>query len=132
MQKFGNEGTGVCGNDEVQNLGLKIGVFFCIIFFIIPLKMEKPGSLLFILSGCILVFLVVALIHISMLERKKVPALYMNEEGIVVWGDFCSWNHVKSVEIKSLYRGAAGPRDWIYIYFQLPERRKRTVFCHNI
>jgi hypothetical protein len=61
--------------------------------------MEKPGSFLFILSVCILVFLVIALIHISMLERQKVPALYMNEEGIVVWGDFCSWNHVKSVEI---------------------------------
>ena len=129
MQKFGNAGTEFWWNDEVQNLGLKIGVFFCIIFFIIPLKMEKPGSLLFILSGCILVFLVVALIHISMLERKKVPALYMNEEGIVVWGDFCSWNHVKSVEIKSLYRGAAGPRDWIYIYFQLPEDEKERCFA---
>lgn len=115
MQKFGNDGTEFWWNDEVQNLGLKIGVFFCIIFFIIPLKMEKPGSLLFILSGCILVFLVVALIHISMLERKKVPALYMNEEGIVVWGDFCSWNHVKSVEIKSLYRGAADPLSLIHI-----------------
>ena len=35
MQKFGNDGTEFWWNDEVQNLGLKIGGFFCIIFFII-------------------------------------------------------------------------------------------------
>ena len=96
--------------------------------FYYPIKNGKTELVLFILSVCILVFLVIALC-ISMLERQKVPALYMNEEGIVNIGDFVPWNHVKSIEIKSLYRGAAGPRDWIYIYVQLPgDEKKRDAF----
>lgn len=34
MQKFGNDGTEFWWNDEVQNLGLKIGVFFVSFFLL--------------------------------------------------------------------------------------------------
>lgn len=40
MQKFGNDGTEFWWNDEVQNLGLKIGVFF-VSFFYYPIKNGK-------------------------------------------------------------------------------------------
>lgn len=53
----------------------------------------------------------------------------MNKEGITIWGDFCSWDNVVKVEIKTMNRGKALPRDYIYIYFQLPGEGKERCFC---
>lgn len=129
MRKFGNNGDEFWWNDEVRNLEVKLAAFFVCLLFFVLLKLEGPGSLLSLLMAGFLVLIIFSLIRMFLLERKKITALYMNKEGITIWGVFCSWNNITKVEIKCMNRGKAGPRDYIYIYFQFPEEEKERCFC---
>lgn len=64
------------------------------------------------------------------LRRRKIPNLYMNEQGLKINGSFIEWNWVINVEIKKVpaERGSR-PKDRIFIYHRKPGKKRKSTVC---
>nr|DAQ92697.1 MAG TPA: protein of unknown function (DUF5381) [Caudoviricetes sp.] len=55
-------------------------------------------------------------------SKKKIPELYMNEQGVNIRGSFISWNWIIEMEIKTVsYGPTVKDSEMIFIYYHKPE-----------
>ena len=130
MQKFGENGNEFWWNDDDQDtLGIIIGVMVIIVGIFFFQYIKAPMIDLFYVA-CFMVLFGVAIGRTVYLRRRKIPNLYMNEQGLKINGSFIEWNWVINVEIKKVpaERGSR-PKDRIFIYYHKPGKKRKFSTC---
>ena len=128
MQKFGENGNEFWWNDDDQDtLGIIIGVMVIIvgIFFF---QYIKAPMIDLVYVACFIVLFGVAIGRTVYLRRRKIPNLYMNEQGLKINGSFIEWNWVINIEIKEV--PASKPQmsnfeDRIFIVYHKPGKKRK-------
>lgn len=128
MQKFGDDGNEFWWNNDDQDTMLIIlSVLFatgCIFF----LKYIKVPTEVWILVASFTVFCIILPVRLIYLRKKKIPNLYMDEQGLKINGRFISWNWVINIEIKEV--PASKPQmsnfeDRIFIVYHKPGKNRK-------
>ena len=130
MQKFGENGNEFWWNDDDQDtLGIIIGVMVIIVGIFFFQYIKAPMIDLFYVA-CFMVLFGVAIGRTVYLRRRKIPNLYMNEQGLKINGSFIEWNWVINVEIKKVPVGRGSrPEDRIFIYHRKPGKKRKSTVC---
>lgn len=124
MQKFGENGDEFWWDDEVRSLELNIISFLMLPVFIVLLHYAKADPFSFISSLAIILVIVLGMVTRKRYKKKNIPQLYLNNQGIAVYGTFCSWDDIRRIEIKVVTRGRRG----IFIYHWNPENKTEGCF----
>ena len=132
MQKFGDDGNEFWWNDEDQDTLIIIIGVMVILGGILFFRYIKATLFDFICVACLMIFFGIGIGRAIYLHRRKIPNLYMNEQGLNINGDFVSWNWIIKVEIREV--PASKPQmsifeDRIFIVYHKPGKRRKSTAC---
>lgn len=122
MQKFGENGNEFWWNDDDQDAKSIAAGFLLIVGCILYLKIGTSSYIMTIVI-LLLILLFTGTLGCTMYRRKKkIPELYMNEQGVNIRGSFISWNWIIEMEIKTVsYGPTVKDSEMIFIYYHKPE-----------
>ena len=121
MQKFGDNGNEFWWNDDDQDAKSIAAGFLLIVGCILYLKIGTSSYIMTIVI-LLLLLLFTGTLGCTMYRRKKIPELYMNEQGVNIRGSFISWNWIIEMEIKTVsYGPTVKDSEMIFIYYHKPE-----------
>ena len=121
MQKFGENGNEFWWNDDDQDAkSIAAGFFtYCWMYSIFE---NRTSSYITIVILLLLLLFAGTLGGTMYRRKKKIPELYMNEQGLNIRGSFISWNWIIELEIKTVsYGPTVKDSEMIFIYYHKPE-----------